>query len=153
MIRRILGNASGWVIAALLGITVYAGMQAREYALQLSETEARLVRSEERAQILREHQRWQREQIDKLNTVLTARDEQIESDVELVEMMRSNAQQLERDDATTSDWAGQPVPDAVGSWVRELPADSDGAGSDDARGAQPSGADSSSAAALSQPQP
>ena len=29
MIKRIMGNLSGWMIAGLLGITVYAGMQAR----------------------------------------------------------------------------------------------------------------------------
>lgn len=151
MIRRILGNASGWVIAALLGITVYAGMRAREYALQLSEAESRLVRSEERAQILREHQRWQREQIDTLNTVISSRDEQLQRDGELVDMMRLNAQQLERNDATTSDWAGRPVPGAVGDWVRELPEDSDSAGGNDAGDPQQPGDDAPGAGPVSQP--
>lgn len=126
MIKRIMGNLSGWMIAGLLGITVYAGMQAREYALQLSVTESRLARAHDQVEILQEHQRWQREQIDTLSAVLSARDEQLQRDAELVDMMRNTARQLERDDATTSDWAGQPLPAAVSDWVRELATDDDG---------------------------
>ncbi|UQI38823.1 hypothetical protein [Vreelandella venusta] len=125
MIKRILGNLSGWMIAGLLGITVFAGMQARQYALQLSATEIELARSRDQVEILHEHQRWQREQINTLSTVLSARDEQLQRDTELVDMMRHTARQLERDDATTHDWASQPLPTAVGQWVRELPSDND----------------------------
>ncbi|WKD26601.1 hypothetical protein NDQ72_10995 [Halomonas sp. KG2] len=121
MIKRILGNLSGWMVAGLLGITIFAGMQARQYALQLSATETRLARAHDQVEILQEHQRWQREQINTLSAVLSARDEQLQRDTELVDMMRQTAQQLERDDATTSDWAGQPLPTAVGQWVRDLP--------------------------------
>ena len=137
MIRRILGNLSGWAIAALLGVAIYAGMQARGYALQLSETRGDLVRAEEQAVILREHQRWQREQIATLSAVLSARDEQLQRDNELVDMMRHTARQLERDDATTHDWASQPLPAAVGEWVRELPSNRDGASASDAGSASP----------------
>lgn len=128
MIKRILGRASGWMIAALLGITIYAGMQARGYALRLSDTQGQLVRAEEQATILREHQRWQREQIDRLGAVLAFRDEQVVRDNQLVDMMRNTAAQMERDDANTSDWAGQPLPVAVDQWVRKLSSSSDGAG-------------------------
>lgn len=132
MIKRILGNLSGWMVAGLLGITIFAGMQARQYALQLSATETRLARAHDQVEILQEHQRWQREQINTLSAVLSARDEQLQRDTELVDMMRQTAQQLERDDATTSDWAGQPLPAAVGDWVRELPEAGDSAGASDA---------------------
>jgi|GEM_PF-1152420 len=132
MIKRILGNLSGWMVAGLLGITIFAGMQARQYALQLSATETRLARANDQVEILQEHQRWQREQINTLSAVLSARDEQLQRDTELVDMMRKTAQQLERDDATTSDWAGQPLPAVVGDWVRELPEAGDSAGAGDA---------------------
>lgn len=133
MIKRILGNAAGWMIAALLGITVYSGMQARGYALKLADTQGELVRAEEQAVILREHQRWQREQIATLSAVLSARDEQLQRDTELVDMMRHTARQLERDDATTHDWASQPTPRAVSDWVRDLPkGGSDSAGDSNA---------------------
>ncbi|WP_422101897.1 hypothetical protein [Vreelandella sp.] len=125
MIKRILGNLSGWMVAALLGITIFAGMQARNYAMQLSASEARLARAHDQVAILHEHQRWQREQIDTLSAVLSARDEQIKRDDALVNMMRDTARQLERDDATTSDWAGQPLPAAVSDWVRDLATDND----------------------------
>jgi uncharacterized membrane protein YdfJ with MMPL/SSD domain len=135
MIKRILGNLSGWMVAALLGITIFAGMQARNYAMQLSASEARLARAHDQVAILQEHQRWQREQIDTLSAVLSARDEQIKRDDALVNMMRDTARQLERDDATTSDWAGQPLPAAVSDWVRELAPDDD-----DSRGGAAGGA-------------
>lgn len=138
MIKRILGNLSGWVIAGLLGITVYAGMQARDYALQLTVTESRLARAHDQVEILQEHQRWQREQMETLSAVLSARDEQLQRDNELVNMMRNTARQLERDDATTSDWAGQPLPAAVGDWVREIPRGGNGSDNDDAQSASPS---------------
>lgn len=139
MIKRILGNLSGWLIAALLGITVFAGMQARNYAMQLSATESRLARAHEQVEILQEHQRWQREQMAAMSAVLSIRDDQLQRDTELVNMMRHAAAQLERDDATTGDWAGQPLPAAVDQWVRELPADSDSAGDRDAGAPGPSG--------------
>lgn len=132
MIKRILGNLSGWAIAGLLGITIYAGMQARDYAMQLSVTESRLARAHDQVEILQEHQRWQREQINTLSTVLSARDEQLQRDTELVDMMRHTARQLERDDATTHDWASQPTPRAVSDWVHSLPEDGDRAGAGDA---------------------
>lgn len=133
MIKRILGNLSGWMIAALLGITIFAGMQARQYALQLSATETRLARAHDQVEILQEHQRWQREKINTLSAVLSARDEQLQRDTELVDMMRHTARELERDDATTHDWASQPTPRAVGDWVRDLPkGGSDSAGDSNA---------------------
>lgn len=138
MIKRIMGNLSGWMIAGLLGITVYAGMQAREYALQLSVTESRLARAHDQVAILQEHQRWQREQIDTLSAVLSARDELLQRDAELVDMMRNTARQLERDDATTSDWAGQPLPAAVSDWVRDISRGGNDADGGDARSTGPS---------------
>lgn len=137
MIKRILGNLSGWAIAGLLGITIFAGMQARDYAMQLSVTESRLARAHDQVEILQEHQRWQREQMETLSAVLATRDKQLQRDNELVDMMRHTARQLERDDATTSDWAGQPVPDAVSSWVLDLPEDGDSTGARDAGSTAP----------------
>lgn len=132
MIKRIWSNTSGWLIAGLLGITVFAGMQARNYALQLSATETRLARAHDQVEILQAHQAWQREQIDRISAVLAFRDEQVNRDNELVNMMRHTAAQLERDDASTRDWADQPVPGAVGEWLREFTEDNDRADRDDA---------------------
>lgn len=139
MIKRLLGNLSGWMVAGLLGLTIFAGMQARNYALQLSATEARLARAHDQVAILQEHQRWQREQMETLSAVLSARDEQIQRDDALVNMMRDTARQLERDDATTHDWASQPLPAAVREWVRDIPRGGNGADGGDPRGTGPSG--------------
>jgi hypothetical protein len=125
---RLLGGALPWVLAALLGITVYAGMQARQYALEASEHQARAERAEDRAEILLEHQRWQRKQLQTLALVLAKRDEQLQRDDELIDLVRQAARNLERDDAETADWAGQPSPAVVRDWLRDLAEDDDSAG-------------------------
>ncbi|MCE9664511.1 hypothetical protein LY622_13815 [Halomonas sp. M5N1S17] len=138
MIRRLMSGATGWLIAGLLGITVYAGMQARHYALQLSDSKAQVARSEQRAEILLEHQRWQRQQLETLSLVLAVRDEQLERDGQLLDLIRTAASNLERDDAETADWADQPSPAAVRQWLRDLTADAvDGAGDGESGRAQP----------------
>lgn len=121
MIGRVISSIGpAWLIAALLGITVYAGMQARHYALALDGAQAQAARDQQRAEILLEHQRYQRRQIESMTVALTEREEQLDRDNELMSLVRQAARNLERDDAETADWADQPVPDAVRDWLRHL---------------------------------
>ena len=135
MISRILASVTPWLLAMLIGIATYAGMQARHYAGAAAEAEARVVRAEDRAAILLEHQQWQNGQIESMTLVLQARDDQLQRDDQLLDLVRQAARDLERDDAETGDWADRPVPAAVGEWLRSLPGDGAGAGGGDADGA------------------
>jgi len=135
MIRRILASVTPWLLAMLIGIATYAGMQARHYADQAAEAEVRVVRAEDRAEILLEHQQWQNRQLERMTAALQARDDQLQRDDQLLDLVRQAARDLERDDAETSDWAAQPVPAAVGEWLHSISADADGAGGSDADGA------------------
>ncbi len=138
MIARLLRSVTPWLLAVLIGIAVYAGMQARHYADQAAVAEARVARAEDRAAILLEHQRWQNRQIETMTHALRERDERLRRDAEMIDLVRQAARDLERDDAETADWADQPVPAAVGEWLRSLPRGNDGAGGGDANGASPS---------------
>ncbi len=123
MIRRLISGATGWLIAGLLGITVYAGMQARHFATERDAAQAQAARAEDRAAILIEHQQWQRAQIDAMTAALHERDTRMTRDNELMNLVRQAARNLERDDAETADWADQPIPGAVRIWLRDLSAD------------------------------
>lgn len=122
---RLLKLVPGWVwlLAVLLGSNVYVGMQARHYAAELSASQARVARAEDRAAILLEHQRWQRKQIEARDIALSKRDERLQRDTEIITLVRQAAQQLERDDAETAAWADQPLPGAVRGWLRDLSTD------------------------------
>lgn len=131
MIVRLLSSLTPWLLAVLIGIATYAGMQARHYAEQADNAEARVARAEDRAAILLEHQRWQRQQISNLGSALQTHDEQLQRDDALLDLVRQAVRDLERDDAETGDWAAQPVPAAVGDWLRTLSGDDNGAGAGD----------------------
>lgn len=153
MISRLIGSVTPILLALLLGIAVYAGMQARHYADQASDAEARVARAEDRAAILLEHQRWQNQQIETMAAALGARDEQLQRDGELLDLVRQAARNLERDDAKTADWAGQPSPAAVRQWLRDLQRDDNGADSSSTGGAEFSGQPFTGPEPASNPQP
>lgn len=132
-----LRNLTPLLMAVLIGVAVFAGMQARHYASKFEDAQAEIIRGEERAEALLEHQRWQRRRVEALGAALNERDKQMQRDTQLMGLVRSAARRLEQEDAETVDWASQPVPSAVGSWVRQLTTeDGDSAGggvADDAR--------------------
>ncbi len=137
MIMRMLGQVTPILMAVLLGIAVYAGMQARHYADLAEVGQARAARAESRAEILLEHQRWQREQIESMTATLDERDAQVERDDAIINLVRRAARNLERDDAETGEWADRPIPDAVDGWLLDLPGrDGDSAGGGGAGGAE-----------------
>lgn len=123
VIRRLLGGVLPWLLAGLLGVAVYQHMQAQRYAAERDAAETRAAREEERAEILLEHQRWQRNQIDAMTAALHERDTRMARDTELMNLVRRAARQLERDDAETAEWADEPMPGAVRVWLRDLSAD------------------------------
>lgn len=145
-----LRNVTPHLMAVLIGIAVFAGTQARHYASMFEDAQAEIVRGEERAEALLEHQLWQRRRIESLSAALNERVEQMQRDSLLMDRVRSAVSRLEEEDAEAADWAGQPVPGAVGSWVRQLTTENGGSAGgdvvDDARASSEptSGSDSQS---------
>nr|WP_300312780.1 hypothetical protein [Halomonas sp.] len=129
----LLRNLTPLIISVLLGITVYSGMQARHYASKLADAQVEISRIDQRAETLLEHQRWQRRRIEAMEAALNEREEQLQRDDQLLQLVRSAARKLEQEDAETADWAGKPIPVAVGDWVRQLPAEYGDSAGDHAR--------------------
>lgn len=121
----LLRNLTPLIISVLLGITVYSGMQSRHYASKLADAQVEITRSDQRAATLLEHLRWQRRRIEAMESALNEREEQLQRDDQLLQLVRSAARKLEREDAETADWAGKPVPVAVSDWVRQLTTEDD----------------------------
>ena len=124
---RVLRSATPWMLAVLLAIAVYAFMRAEYHADRADEIQANLVRSEQRAEILLDHQRWQKRHMEAMAAVMEDREKRLERDMQIINMMRQSARDLERTDAETAEWADHPVPIVVDRWLRDLTAGADSA--------------------------
>lgn len=125
MIARILSNLTTWLIAGLLAFGVYQYGVSQHLDAELEAAQQQVDRARAQAEILLEHQRWQREQMTRLAEALAIREERLQQDAALVDLLRQSAADLERDDEATADWADRPLPGAVGEWLRDLQAGTD----------------------------
>ncbi len=131
LLKGALGQVTPILLAVLLGIAVFAGMQARQYASERDAAEARAELETQRAEAFGEVMDWQRDRMRALNAALEERDQQLAEDRRVIDQRRAAARRLERDDEDSADWAGRAVPAAVRRWVRDLvPADASTAGGD-----------------------
>lgn len=131
MIRRLLGSATPWLLAGLIGLAVYSHMQAQRYAAERDAAVERTQRAEQRAELMRRGMEWQRDQIATLNAVVAEREATLD---EIASDMRASRQALttlERYDAPSRDWSSDPVPDGIRDWLRDLSRDRDPGGDAD----------------------
>ncbi|GGC83972.1 hypothetical protein [Vreelandella lutescens] len=88
--------------------------------------QAEAERQQARAEILREHQQWQRQQIETLSAAMAERDRTLTT---IADDMRASTAALERlgeTDAEARDWLGSDRPSVITDWVRELQSSADG---------------------------
>ncbi|WFM72947.1 hypothetical protein [Halomonas sp. CKK8] len=130
MITRLLTSVTPWLLALLIGVAVYQGMQSMRYETERDRAMERVERAELRAEALQRGMEWQRDQLAATREALTIRDEQLATITREIRASQAELDNLERSDAATADWSDQPVPDPVRRWVRDLPAA--GAGDPDA---------------------
>lgn len=123
VIKRVLGNAMPWLLAALLGFAVYQYMQAARYSAERDAARAQAETNAARAAALQSALDYRRAEAERLDAALTARDQAIAEANNEIQAKRSELAELERNDAETRDWAAQPVPDATAGWVRNLGAE------------------------------
>lgn len=133
MINRILTSVTPWLLALLIGVAVYQGMQSMRHEAERDRALERVQRAELRADALRRGLEWQRDQLAATREALTIRDEQLAVITREIRASQAELDNLERSDAETADWSDQPVPDAVRRWVRDIPA----AGARDSTGERP----------------
>ncbi|WP_447896034.1 hypothetical protein [Vreelandella sp. GE22] len=117
---RLVGGVMPWLLAGLIGLSVFQHYQGQrviaERDLALNEAEHQLGRAE----VLQQHQRWQRQQIRTLNDSLAERDRVM---ADIADDIRASTTALERlgeTDAEAREWMDRPVPGGIVDWVREL---------------------------------
>lgn len=77
-------------------------------------------RQRDRAEILQEHQQWQRQQIETLNGAMAERDRTLSSIRDDISASTSALQSLGESDAEARDWLDGDRPSVITDWVREL---------------------------------
>lgn len=77
-------------------------------------------RQRDRAEILQEHQQWQRGQIETLNTAMVERDRALDRIASDISASTAALERLGETDADARDWLGDWVPGSVDGWVRQL---------------------------------
>jgi uncharacterized coiled-coil protein SlyX len=88
--------------------------------------QAEAERQQARAEILQEHQQWQRQQIETLNAAMAERDRTLTM---IADDMRASTVALERlgeTDAEAREWLDSDRPSVITDWVRELQRSADG---------------------------
>jgi len=118
MIAALKSRAMGWALGGLALLSAYLYWQ--HVTTQRDAYQAEAVHQRERAEILQEHQQWQRQQIQTLNTALAERDRALAI---IAEDMRASTAALERlgeTDAESRAWMDGDLPAGITDWLREL---------------------------------
>ncbi|MCO7246375.1 hypothetical protein [Halomonas sp. Mc5H-6] len=118
MIASLKAKAIGLVVSGLALVSVIFYWQHVTGERDAYQAEAE--RQRDRAEILQEHQQWQRQQIETLNDAMSTRDKTLNDIAD--DMRASNAalEQLGEQNAEIRDWLDRGVPGVVDDWVREL---------------------------------
>lgn len=120
MITRLLGGATPWLLAALIGLSVFQYQYAQRVSAERDRAVMQAEHADGRAEILKRHQQWQRQQIHTLNEALAERDRTLTT---IADDMRASTAALERlgeTDAEALDWLDDGLPDGIRGWLREL---------------------------------
>ncbi|WP_237673816.1 hypothetical protein [Vreelandella profundi] len=120
MISRLLGGAMPWLLAALLGLLVFQYQLLQSSDAERDTALLQAEHAQERAEILQEHQQWQRQQIQTLNTALSERDETLTTIANDIRASNAALEQLGEQDAEIRTWLDRDVPSGIDSWVRDL---------------------------------
>lgn len=90
--------------------------------------QAEVERQRSRAEILQEHQQWQRQQIVTLNDALAERDRALTIIADDIRASTAALQSLGETDAEAREWLDSDLPTGIADWVRELQQPSAGDG-------------------------
>lgn len=120
MITRLLGGTTPWLLAALIGLSVFQHQYAQRVSAERDRAVMQAEHADGRAEILKRHQQWQRQQIQTLNTALAERDRALTI---IADDMRASTAALERlgdTDAESRAWLDSDLPAGIRDWLREL---------------------------------
>ena len=125
MIAALKSKAMGWALGGLALASAYLYWQ--HITTQRDAYQAEAERQRERAEILQEHQQWQRQQIETLSNAMVERDRKLSAIAEDISASTAALDQLGEQNAEIRAWLDRDLPVGIGDWVRELqrPADGD----------------------------
>lgn len=118
MIAALRGRAVGLAVGGLALLSAYLYWQ--HVTSQRDAFRAEAERQGVRAEILQEHQQWQRQQIETLNAVMVERDRTLDRIASDISASTAALERLGETDADARDWLGDWVPGSVDGWVRQL---------------------------------
>lgn len=108
----------GWAVGGLALVSAYLYWQ--HVTAQRDAYQAEAERQRSRAEILREHQQWQRQQIDTLSSAMAARDETLTAIRNDISASTRALEELGERDAEAREWMDSDRPAGISDWVREL---------------------------------
>jgi len=120
MIGRLLGGVTPWLLAVLIGLSVFQYQYTQRVAAERDRAEMQAEHANDRAEILRRHQQFQRQQIQTLNDALAERDRALTTIADDIRASTVALQQLGESDAEAREWLDSDLPAGVADWVREL---------------------------------
>ena len=118
MIASLKSRAMGWALGGLALVSVYLYWQ--HVTTQRDAYQAEAERQQARAEILIEHQQWQRQQIETLNAAMAERDRTLTTIADDMRASIQALQQLGETDAEALEWLDSDLPTGIADWVREL---------------------------------
>lgn len=120
MITRLLGGATPWLLAALIGLSVFQYQYAQRVSAERDRAVMQAEHADGRAEILKRHQQFQRQQIQTLNDALAERDRALTIIADDIRASTAALQSLGETDADAREWMDSDLPTGISDWVREL---------------------------------
>ena len=126
MIASLKAKAIGLLVSGLALAAVFFYWQHVTGQRDAYQVEAE--RQRDRAEILQEHQEWQRQQIQTLNDAMATREKTLSVIADDIRASNKALEELGEQNAEIRAWLDRDVPGGVADWVRELqqPATSNG---------------------------
>ncbi|MBR2512747.1 MAG: hypothetical protein IKE45_01780 [Halomonas sp.] len=135
MMAALKGRAITLAVGALTLASAYLYWQY--VTTQRDAYQAEAERQRDRAEVLQEHQVWQRQQIKALNAAMAERDRTLTIIADDIRASTVALQQLGETDAKARDWLDSDLPTGIVDWVRQLQRPSIGDGVRVPNGAEP----------------
>jgi len=128
MISRLLGGVTPWLLAALIGLSVFQYQYTQRVSAERDRAAMQAEHADERAEILKRHQQFQRQQIQTLNDALAERDRALTIIADDIRASTAALQSLGETDAEAREWLDSDLPTGITDWLRQFqqPSASDG---------------------------
>ena len=124
MIASLKSKAVSLLVSGLALVSAFLYWQ--HLTTQRDAYQAEAERQRDRAEILQEHQQWQRQQIETINTAMAERDRTLSDIRNDISASTAALQQLGESDAEAREWMDSDRPTGITDWVRELQRSADG---------------------------